>query len=42
MSSFNYLCVPAEESRPIPVAKKAKIKETNLLSTYHHEYYSTG
>jgi hypothetical protein len=42
MSSFNYLCVLVEESRPVLIAKKAKIKETNLLSPYHHEYCSTG
>jgi len=42
MSSFSYLCIQAEESRPVPIAKKAKIKETNLLSAYHHKYFSTG
>jgi hypothetical protein len=32
---FSSSCVPAEEGRPICKAKKAKTKETNLLSSDH-------
>ena len=35
---FSQSCMLTEEGRPICEAKKTKIKETNLLSSFDHDF----